>query len=238
MTLKQFEKTLDQQLIKGLDLLGFSSGKKHIYHKSFENGKSGSILIEKTDRRTKNTWFVSVQILFTHNAIEQLVQEVANEFYNSDSIMNTVAEGLGYLTPENQYLTWDFTLGEKESKTQKTMNNLLKTVEEYAIPKMEQLCNGQELLRVMINHEIGLQITNRVKAPILQYLMGDQSEAYELATSTLNEIRPTPKDTSIAEPENYASPEEAFTFFRRDKDPRYYFNYKLFYSSFFSKIES
>jgi len=236
MTLKQFEKILDQQFIEGFGLLGFSSKRKHIFFKEFDNGKSGSILIEKTDRRTKNIWFINVQVMFTHDAVELLAKELAKEFYNSNNIINTVFEGLGYLTPENQYLTWDFTLGEKESKIQKTMSDLLKTVKVYAVPKMERLCNDSELLRVIKNHEIGLQITNRLKAPILQYLMGDQLGAYELATSTLKDIRPTPKDNSVTEPEYFASPEEAFAFFRRDKDPLYYFNYKIFYKNFSQKI--
>lgn len=169
MTLKQFEKILDQKLIEGLGLLGFFAGEKNTYQKYFDNDKSGLILIEKTDRRTRNTWFIAPKVLFVHDSIELFAQELAKEFYTPNHIINTISEGLGYLTPQTEYLTWSFTVGEKEDMTMKTLYSLFQTIEKYAIPKIEQLCKDEELLEVMKNNELGIQITNHIKAPILPY---------------------------------------------------------------------
>ncbi|MFD2036336.1 hypothetical protein ACFSKL_16145 [Belliella marina] len=236
MTLKQFEKELDEKLIKGFQSLDFFQVGKHHYSREFENGKVGSILVEKTDRRTKETWFINIQILFIHDKVEQLGQEVAKEFYAPNYIVNTVFENLGYLTPQNEYITFDFTIGQKESRIQKTIDDLLETVEKHAVPMLKKLCDDEELFKKMRNNGLGLQITNQIKAPILLFLMGNQNEAYELATSTLAEIRPTPKNPQVQEPENFINSEEAFSFFRRDKDPLYYYNYKIFHNRFRLKI--
>ena len=79
---------------------------------------------------------------------------------------------------------------------------------------------------------MGLQMTNRVKAPILLYSMGKKDEAIDFATKKLDEVRPSKKNKLIEEPKDFKSVDEAWSFFRRDKDPRYYYNYLQFYNRF------
>lgn len=230
MSIKILDKAIDQKLLEVFQSHGLEKKGKAVFHTILEEGKECEVIIEKTDRRTRNTFYLNPVINFIHNNIETLSKELAPDFYSPNTIVSTLFEPLGYLLPENIYKTYDFHISYNDKQVVNKVQYLVKDIEKYAIPKMKELCNDEFLLHTLKSHLLGIQITNRIKAPVLLCLLNRKEEAVELATDYLKEIRPTQKDLTVHEPEEFPSVEDAFSFFKRDEDPRYYFFYKKYYN--------
>lgn len=225
-TLRDFEKQIDIELLNQISRIGFYNFKKHIYRVEVDENSYGILIIEKSDRRTGDTWYVNPIIGFINKDIAKIYKEVTVSFSDSNTIETTVFRSLGYFTPRNTYITWDFTIGDRPNDM---VTSLTKTIEQYVLPKFRELANPNNLLATMVKNEIGLEITNRLNVPLLLYIMGRPIDAISSAENYLSEIRPSPKNIELIEPDIFYNRDAAFSFFRQDKDPLYYKNYKAFF---------
>ena len=87
------------------------------------------------------------------------------------------------------------------------------------------------MLYALLTNKLGLQITNRIKIPILYYLMGFKDKGMEYIRNILQNERPTPKNAEIPEPE-FSTYKKALDYFRQDKDVRFYYGYSKFVSNY------
>ena len=231
MTHKELGLLIDNKLQSRLKELGFQILKNQVFSKLLSENKYMTLMIERTDRRTKTTWFLNPIVGFVDERVEKLSQKIASEFYSPKLIDNTLFESLGYLLPEKGYKTYDFNVSDNDKKVDKTMDTLVDHLASYATTRIGELVDDVTLFKVLSNNELGLKVTNLMKAPVLKYIMGMPDEAFNIAEENLRSIRPSQKDASLQEP-NFEEVEDAFNFFKRDKDPRYYFNYLRFYERF------
>nr|WP_299067261.1 hypothetical protein [uncultured Allomuricauda sp.] len=236
-TIRELEKIIDLKLEEKFKSIGYVLTEENIFTRLYHEGKESFIMINKTRSKTEKICFVNPLIGFVNYEVENIGQIVAPEFYGPGYRVNTITQSLGYFTKKREFMEWEFFLDKNPSTIERTTSSLVKTIKRFAIPKMELLSNDYELFQAMENNDIGLQITNRVKAPILLYVMSNKEEALNLVTKKLDELRPSKKDTSLEEPDNFKSVEEAWSFYRRDKDPRYYYNYLQFHNRFINYIK-
>jgi hypothetical protein len=226
-TFKLKDKEIDKVINDSISSIGFKKSKKGIYAKSVSDNVEILLIIEKTDRRTGNTFYLNPIVAIIDKHVEILYHELVTDIDTSKEIVNTAIVSLGYLTPENKYLTWTIPVTYSEAQTKEVVVNLVSTFRNYAMPYLETLKERNELLISLQTSKLGLQKINHYKIPILYYLLGAKDKGLEYVRNILQNERPTPKKPEIPEPE-FSTYKEALDYFRQDKDVRFYYGYRSF----------
>ena len=224
--LKLKKKEIDNVINDSLSSIGFKK-KKGLYVYSINDNMDILLIIEKTDRRTRNTIYINPIVAILDKQVEQLYYELVSDIDSSKEIVNTAITSLGYLTPQNTYLTWDIPITYSENKTKTVVDNLVSTLKKHVMPFLESLKDRRELLISLQAHKLGFVKINNFKIPILYYLLGEKNKGLIYARNVLQKERPTPKKTEIPEP-FFSTYKEALDYFKLDKDVRFYFSYKNF----------
>ncbi|MEM8999850.1 MAG: hypothetical protein AAGB24_06265 [Bacteroidota bacterium] len=233
---KEIKRKFYDSIAQRLLLLGYTKDKKtSVFYKRFAVEKYGTIYFDCHFNKTGTHLHVNPTVGFLHGKVEELWHKLMPE-YRIDFPMlrydtTTVQTNIGYLTARNTYLNWRFSRSMGHLSFEFKILTLILSVMQTGF-QIRRYCNDGMLLKAMKNHKIGLQITNRLKAPLLLYVMGHEKEAFDLASHYLALQRPTPKNLDAQEPEFYNSQQEAWNFFKRDKDPITYYNYRLFHTRF------
>ena len=234
---KELQKIIEKIVEEKLREIGFFKSKNDFYFKHLDVDREAFISFHTSINFTGSILSFNPIIGFIHKRVEQVYKAVAFDYYGENSFHITWSNPLGYLTKKNEYMKWEFKLNSSEKSIHKRVNLMLSTIRHSALPKLELCRNDEYLFDALNEHRIGLQINNRMKAPILLSVMGKKVQALQLASQRLLEVRPLQKNESSQEPEQFKSPEESWSFFRRDKDPKYYYYYSQFFKRFKSYLE-
>ncbi len=231
-SLKLKEKEIDKKISISLLSNGFRKKTKDVFVKSINDDNDFIILVEKSDRKTGDTIFINPIIGVADNFVERVYRELAAGIFDtSKELVNTAVISLGYLMPEKTDRTWSFSVRDDELKTQNIINDLLSSVNTYAFLKIEKLIKANKLTEALQNNTLGIQKSSYFKIPILFFKNGMKEEGLEYAKSVLEQQRPTPKNPDVAEPV-FTSYEEAFGYFRRDKDVRFYYCFSSYINNY------
>lgn len=222
-SLKLKEKEIDKKISVSLLSDGFRKKTKDVFVKNIIDDNDFILMVEKSDRKTGDTIFINPIIGVADNFVERVYRELAAGIFDtSKELVNTAVISLGYLMPENTYRTWSFSVSDNEFKTQQVIDDLIYSVNAYAVSFIEKKIKENKLIDVLKDGTLGIQKSNYFKIPILYLKNGMKEEGLKFAEKILGEQRPTPKNPDVAEPV-FTSYEEAFGYFRRDKDVRFYY---------------
>ena len=223
-----------------LTSLGFFKDQEQvIYYKDFGNNKYASIHFDIHMNRTGTHLVVNPIMGFLHGHIEKTWKDLMPEYnlglglagYNSITVQNNI----GYYLNKKKYLNWKFSKSISNTAFRIKIFLLFGSVHRVT-RKLEKLRNDKLLLSKMMSNEIGLTISNRLKVPLLLWSMNRNKDAFNMAIQTLNSLRPNPKNPASIEPDIFEKSEDAWEFFKRDKDPIEYYTYKKFYQRFSEKL--
>ncbi|ASV30476.1 hypothetical protein [Maribacter cobaltidurans] len=234
---KELQKIIEKIVEEKLREIGFFKSKNDFYFKHLDVDREAFISFHTSMNFTGTILSYNPIIGFIHKEVEKICKEVAFEYYGENFLYNTWTESLGYLTKKNEYITWKFKLKSSERAILKKVDSMMSTIRKSALPELELCCNDEYLFEVLDKHKLGLQINNRIKAPILLLVMNKKNQALQLAHQRLLQVKPSQKNEDVQEPEQFKSPEEAWSFFKRDKDPKYYYYYSQFFKRFKSYLE-
>lgn len=220
---------IDKKTGSSLYSIGFKKKRKGLYTKRIADEIDIVVIIEKTDRRTGDTFYLNPIIGIVDNLVEKIYQDLVPD--TSQEITNTASISLGYLTPESKYLTWTIPVHFNEVQTLEVVNNLVLSIKAHALPFMETLKERSVLLKALQNNKLGTEKQNYFKIPILYYLEGLKHNGLEYAKGILEKEKPTPKNERYIEPV-FSTYKEALEYFRQDKDVRFYYSYCEFINSY------
>lgn len=218
---------INEKIETSLISIKFEQKEKNTFLKTISNYLDIILIIEITDRKTRNTLFINPLVGIIDYDVEKIYENLIPKIRTSNEIVTTATTSLGYLMPENTYQTWEIPLDFNNHRTQKVIDDIIKSIQKYALPFLESLVDRLELIDALQNNRIGFQKMNYLKIPILYYLIGLKDKGLEYSKNILLNEKPTPKILMAIEPE-FSIYKEALDFFKQDKDVLYYWTYKEF----------
>lgn len=238
---REFKSNIDNKLHRKLSSLGFVRNKNtKMFYKDLGQGKFETLLLDYHFKRSGYGLVVNPIMGFVHGGIEKIWKELMPEYSTGLSTIGydsaTIQSNIGYVLKRNDFLDWKFSRKINRFVLEYKLFTLITCIR-LASRNLKRFTDDNKFLPILKANKLGLTVTNRFKCPILLCYMGKQQEGLELVSAYLLSLKPTPKDKSKQEPDFFASPEEAREFFKRDKDPKSYYNYALFFNRFVKMFE-
>ena len=139
----------------------------------------------------------------------------------------TALISMGYLLPNKSYTTWQISSTYVDEQIFENVDNLLNTINKHALPYLYSLNDRNTLLYELKASNIGFQMNNQFKIPIIMSILGEKNSGINYVRRVLFDTKPTPKDINVFEPK-FSTYNEVLDYFKRDKDGYYYFRYYKF----------
>jgi hypothetical protein len=122
-------------------------------------------------------------IAVRHDRIESVVDELQPEL--NDKKRFTIARPLGYLMPQNTFLTWEF---RPDGDHVSVAADLGRKVVEYGLPFMRQFADWDEVSRVIRTTTIIPENQVMIYRPIVYAIDGDMKIAREMVDQELRRV--------------------------------------------------
>ncbi|MBC8592359.1 hypothetical protein H8744_03700 [Oscillospiraceae bacterium N12] len=160
----------------------FHHGFKKKYKTCFQRSFVDAIQMLTFGHSTHNE--VSVRYLtYTVSLTYPTIDKIATQLHE---IMGNIGVNVGYLMPEKSFKEWRLVLDCPDECLHQILNNIMFTVEQYAIPFLDKYSNIEELIVGLENGE--LRCTDDIKdryLPILYYLLGNNHNALLLVDEAI-----------------------------------------------------
>ncbi|HEY4784445.1 MAG TPA: hypothetical protein VIH57_00285 [Bacteroidales bacterium] len=225
--LKEKASIIDAYIRKELNALGFFEIDQYVFQKKLDEFSTGMIIIEKTDRRSRHTWFLSPTVGLINSRVEELYVELV-DFIKDPTKLFTAMTSIGYLLPQADYKVWEFPINFSNEQIQLVVNDFILETQNHILPLLDKSLDLNHLLLLLQREKFGIMVFNNFKIPIIHYLLGEKDKGMQFINDVLNRARPSPKDPTRIIPLTFSSLEEISQYFRKDKDVKYYYHYLNF----------
>lgn len=165
--------------------LGFKKrGGGEIYTYELSKNVIGWLGLQRSVHRGDGLLEIVPQIGARNQEVEKMLAEVRGEKFHS-YIPPTVGTPIGYLMPENDYITWLFQEGDE--KNREKVDDMVSAIMKYGKPFMEANVPLEALISSMIKG-YGYPFVHAYRLPIAYFILGDIMKAKKYLAKELKAI--------------------------------------------------
>ena len=142
---------------------------------TFEVSKEalGLVGLSRVFRRTERVLSVNPTIGIRYQPLEKLLAEACGEKLHS-YFPPTISQQIGYLMPQAEYVTWDFTF---DSDIEKGVEEMVRAIKDCGFSFMKKYADFEALQGAILNREYGFNDVLDYRIPIVYLMQGSQEQA-------------------------------------------------------------
>jgi hypothetical protein len=197
---KDFTKSVIASVQQELGTLGFEKRKAGILALKVQADVLGTVGLNTATGRGAGVLEINPVVGIRNQQIERLVAELSGDAFD-EVIPPTLAGNVGYLSPENRYLPFLFTV---DGGVEDIARQLCDAVRMHGLSFIKKMTNLATLVDAMQTVRFGIPFVTEYRIPVGLLLLGDHSKAKGFLTSKLAEIG-TRGDPAAVRYKNFAA---------------------------------
>ncbi len=117
-----------------------------------------------------------ITVCILHEEVEAIISRLTNR--DTKQLRPTLSIQLGYLMPEKQFKTWEFSYGDSNDEV---FSDMFNAIDMYAYPFWDRASDIDNLFSIFLNREVLVSIPARETVlPILYYLRGEKDKGLQI----------------------------------------------------------
>ncbi len=175
--LKLIEAKIDNRINCFFDRLQFKKTKKNTFIKKVNSNFNIIIIFEKSSRRSKDMIYINPIVGIYDKELEEIYEILVSDIDLStdNDTKCTALISMGYLLPNKSYTTWQISSTYVDEQIFENVDNLLNTINKHALPYLYSLNDRNTLLYELKASNIGFQMNNQFKIPIIMSILGEKN---------------------------------------------------------------
>lgn len=181
---KDFTKSVLASVQRELSSLGFEKRKAGILVLKITADVIGTVGLNIASGHGAGVLEINPVIGVRNQQIERLVAELSGDTFD-ELVPPTLAGNVGYLSPENRYAPFLFTV---DLEIGDVARQLCHAVEMHGLPFQREVANLASLVDAMQTARFGIPFVTEYRIPVGLLLLGDYSQAKGFLVAKLSEI--------------------------------------------------
>lgn len=165
-------KELEKHLKEMCQGMGFKK-MKYKYQKQINDNFCANIMFPCTSYQIKYHILVGCSVGITSIQIQSIFEQ-CSELVNDKEHGNTILTNLGYITPQNHYMEWDYS---EQSDPNVIFGEIQEKIERYAYPFFDRYSNMDNITDAIMSGIFHAPIDRDILLSIIYYLHNDKAMA-------------------------------------------------------------